>query len=82
MARLIACLLSMKMNEFEDDPETWAYELKKHFDAFSEACWRSFNKACEEMRERGHENKVDRLKWRQVVLWNMQDRHDHEELNS
>lgn len=62
----------------EDDPTTWAYELKQHWDSFSDGCWISFNKICEVMRENGHENKIDRIKWREYVLWDMQRRHDKE----
>jgi hypothetical protein len=58
------------VTEFEDVPGTWAYELKKHWDAF--------NAACEYMRGRGHENKISAYKWREYVLWDMQRRHDEE----
>lgn len=30
------------------------------------------------MRKEGHENKIDRLKWREYVLWDMQKKHDEE----
>lgn len=33
---------------------------------------------CELMRELGHENKIDRFKWREYVLWDMQKKHEEE----
>lgn len=66
------------MTDFENVPGTWAYELREHFKAFSDACWVSFNNACEDMRKHGHENKVDALKWREYVLWDMQKKHEIE----
>lgn len=68
----------MTQENYENDPSTWAYELRQHFNAFSEYCWKGFNSACEEMRKIGHENKVDRLKWREYVLWDMQKKHKKE----
>ncbi len=68
----------MIINEYENIEGTWSSELKKHFDAFSNACWISFNAACEDMRLHGHENKVDKFKWREYVLWDMQQKHDRE----
>lgn len=66
------------MNDFEDVPGTWSNELRKHFDAFTKYCWLGFNKACEEMREKGHENKVPKMEWREYVLWDMQKKHEEE----
>ena len=64
--------------DFESIPGTWAYELKQHYDAFCGACWKGFNAACEDMRAKGHENKVGRMEWREYVLWDMQRRHNEE----
>lgn len=62
----------------ENSPDTWAYELREHFNAFSRCCWEGFNSACEEMVRIGHENKINSLKWREYVLWDMQKKHDAE----
>lgn len=70
------------MDEFENVPGTWSYELKKHWDAFSENCWKGFNSCCEEMRKTGHENKISKESWRQYLIWDMQRRHDEEEKSS
>ena len=69
---------SSMTNEFENVPGTWSYILKNHFDAFTQGCWKAFNTACEDMREKGHENKVPKMKWREYVLWDMQKKHDEE----
>jgi len=60
------------MTNFDNIPGTWACELKQHFLAFSHACWIGFNNACEDMRKNSHENEVDRIKWREYVLLDMQ----------
>lgn len=62
----------------EKDPTTWAYGLRAHFNAFSEGCWRSFNLVCDEMNRLGHENKLNKFKWREYVLWDMQQKHEEE----
>lgn len=66
--------------EVENDPSTWAYILKKHWDDFSESCWSAFNKFCEDTCREGHDNKISVLKWREYVLWDMKRRH-HKEKN-
>ena len=71
----------MKEIDYEIVPGTWAYELREHFEAFTKYCWDGFNRCCEEMREKGHENNVDRLKWREYVLWDMQKKHRAEVKN-
>ena len=67
----------MKMN-VEDDPSTWAYALKNHWDVFTKHTWEAFSHFEEETRKIGHENKVDKMKWREYLLWDMQKRHDEE----
>ena len=64
--------------DYEKVPGTWAHELREHFEAFSQHAWDGFNRCCEEMRKNGHENKIDRFKWRAYVLWDMQKKHDEE----
>lgn len=61
----------------EKVPGTWAHELRRHFEAFSSGCWRAFNHAADAMNE-ANEGKVDRLKWREYVLWDMRQKHDKE----
>ena len=69
------------MSDKDLGPGTWDHELRKHFDCFSEACWRVFNQATEEMREIGHQNKVTKEAWREYVIYDMQRRHDEEVKN-
>jgi len=60
--------------DFEQVKGTWAYELRQHFDAFSNACWKGFNSACEAMKD----EPMDKYKWRGYVLWDMQKKHREE----
>lgn len=69
------------MSEKDLGPGTWDYELRKHFEYFTAACWRCFNAAVEEMREKGHQNKVTKEAWRDFVIYDMQRRHDEEVKN-
>lgn len=69
---------NMDIQDFENIPGTWANELKNHWEAFSSVCWIAFNAACDEMCEKGHENKISKYKWREYVLSDMQRRHDEE----
>ena len=62
----------------EDDPSTWEHTLKAHWNTFTEFAWRGFSVFEEETRKIGHENKVDKLKWREYLLWDMQRRHEEE----
>ena len=64
--------------DFEQVPGTWAYELKNHWDKFSQGCWRSFNICSQELLE---EN-VDFMKWREYMLWDMCRRHKEELKNA
>lgn len=38
--------------------------------------WTSFNLVCADMNEKGHDNKLDPIAWREYVLWDMQRRHN------
>lgn len=64
--------------EHENDPSTWEHTLKTHWDIFTEYTWKAFSVFEEETRKIGHENKVDKLKWREYLLWDMQRRHEEE----
>lgn len=71
----------MKMNEeidAEQVPGTWAHTLKEHWDIFTNHTWYAFSKFEEETRKIGHENNVNKFKWREYLLWDMQRRHDEE----
>jgi hypothetical protein len=68
----------MPEENHENVPGTWAHALREHFNAFTLHCWRGFDASCELMREIGHENKIDRYKWRDYVLWDMKRMHDEE----
>lgn len=72
--------MNMKEN-CENEPGTWAYELKEHWDLFTDSVWRAFSAFEEETRKIGHENKVDKFKWREYLLWDMQRRHEEEIAN-
>lgn len=67
--------------DYEKVPGTWAHELRKHFDAFSDGCWRAFNHACGAMKDKGGMLTTDKYKWREYVLWDMQKKHDEEVKN-
>lgn len=64
--------------DYENDPETWAFELKKHWDIFTEHTWKVFLAFEEETRKIGHELKIDKFKWREYLLWDMLRRHEEE----
>lgn len=57
----------------KDDPLSWAYELRLH--------WEAFNACCEIMREKGHHNMIDKFAWREYVIHDLQERHKEELLN-
>lgn len=67
----------MKMN-VEEDPNTWAHTLKEHWKIFTDHTWHAFSVFEEETRKIGHENKVDKMKWREYLIWDMQRRHEEE----
>lgn len=67
-----------KYCDYEDIPGTWSHELKNHFKAFLNLCWEGLNRSSDLMLKEGHDNKIDRLKWREYVLYDMQKRHDFE----
>ncbi len=53
-----------------DKPEdyiTWAEVLERN--------WKAFNAVCDDMRQR---QAMDPMKFRGYVLWDMQQRHNHE----
>lgn len=67
--------------DVEDNPETWGYHLKEHWKSFSDGCdryWKVFSFICDEWNKEGHKNKIDRLTWREYVLWDMMRRHQEE----
>jgi hypothetical protein len=49
---------------------TWAWEYNLH--------WKAFNACIEQMNRLGHENKLDHIKLREDVLWDMIRRHEEE----
>ena len=71
----------MKMEEnYEGVPGTWAHTLKEHWDIFTEHTWRAFSVFEEETRKIAHENKIDKFKWREYLLWDMRKRHEEEKM--
>lgn len=65
-------------DDFEKVSGTWAYTLKEHWDDFTNHSWQAFSVFEEETRKLGHENKIDKFKWREYLLWDMQRRHEEE----
>lgn len=55
---------------YEEVPGTWAFELKDH--------WKAFCAISDLINEKGNQGKVDRLKFREYLLWDMQNRHEKE----
>jgi len=66
------------MKNPKDVPTTWEYNLNEHWIAFSALAWKGFSIFEEETRKIGHENKVDKFKWREYLIWDMQRRNDEE----
>jgi hypothetical protein len=63
--------------DFESVPGTWAFELKNHWDAFSDLAWRAFDKYVDSTRGLS----LDKMKWREYLLWDMCRRHKEEVKN-
>jgi len=62
----------------ENDPLTWEFSLKEHWNIFTEFAWKGFYAFEEETRKIGHENKIDKFKWREYLIWDLQRRHNEE----
>jgi hypothetical protein len=76
----------INQQKYENIPGTWAFELKKHFQAFTDSLWITFNKIIEKM----NENELPTLtpeerekfifqNFRSYILYDMQKRHDADE---
>ena len=61
----------IRMNDSENIPGTWAYELKRHWYAFNE-CVRCMDDS---------KGKVAHIKWREDILYDMLRRHNEEVKN-
>lgn len=62
----------------ENTPGTWAIELKNHWDHFTDYTWVGFEMFVDDSLKRGHQNKIDKMKWREYLIWDLQRRHQEE----
>ncbi len=60
----------------EKDGVTWEQILDRHFKGFTDGVWNVFNAYMTEILEK--EYGMDKMKFRDYVIWDMKRRHDEE----